>query len=90
MAASPEAAVRGARQFLLIDEPTLRAVAEIDRRHLLPRRGRRPAAWRLLRTCRSQIELQTEDREISVVFAIVGALLAAAAVGLSLLWNRYP
>ena len=38
----------------------------------------------------SQIELQTEDREISVVFASVGAVLVIAAIGLSLLWNRYP
>jgi Ca-activated chloride channel family protein len=35
-----------------------------------------------------EIELQTEDREVSVAFAVVGALLVLGAVGLSLLWNR--
>ena len=38
----------------------------------------------------SKIELQKEQHEISVLFAILGALLAAAAVTLSLMWNRFP
>jgi Ca-activated chloride channel family protein len=31
-----------------------------------------------------------EAREISVVFAAIGALLAACAIGLSMLWNPLP
>ena len=80
----------GAASSCCIDEPTLRAVADLtggtfyraeDADQLrdvfasLPERDR--AADR--RTARSR-----------VAFAIVGALLALGAVGLSLLWNRSP
>jgi Ca-activated chloride channel family protein len=78
----------GGSQFLLIDEPTLTTVADMtggafyraeDADQLRGVFARLP----------SQIELQTEDREISVVFASLGAVLAIAAIGLSLLWNRH-
>jgi len=79
----------GGSQFLLIDEPTLTTVADMtggafyraeDADQLRGVFARLP----------SQIELQTEEREISVVFASLGALLAITAIGLSLLWNRHP
>jgi Ca-activated chloride channel family protein len=37
-----------------------------------------------------QVVLQKKDREVSVAFAGLGALLAIAAVALSLRWNRSP
>ena len=33
---------------------------------------------------------QDERREISVYFALLGALLVVTAFGLSMWWNRYP
>jgi len=33
---------------------------------------------------------QDERREITVYFALLGALLVVAAFGLSTWWNRYP
>lgn len=38
----------------------------------------------------NDVAVQTEEREISVIFVAVGALAALVAVGLSLWWNRYP
>jgi hypothetical protein len=38
----------------------------------------------------TRIILQRENREISFVFSALGAILATAAVALSLRWNRYP
>ncbi len=73
----------------MIDEPTLRSVAELtggafyraqDADQLRGVFARLP----------NQITLQKEDREITVAFAILGALLAAAAIVLTLLWNRTP
>lgn len=37
-----------------------------------------------------EIVLQEEHLEISVAFAALGALAATLAIGLSLLWSRYP
>ena len=37
-----------------------------------------------------QIVLQTRRQEVSVLFAALAALLAIAAIGLSLLWSRWP
>jgi Ca-activated chloride channel family protein len=76
-------------QFLLIDEPTLRAVAETTGGTFY-RAEDADQLRGVFANLPNQVELQKEQREISVVFAIVGGLLAAAAIGLSLLWNRYP
>ena len=38
----------------------------------------------------SEVVRQQVDEELSVWFVLAGALLAAAAIGLSLWWNRYP
>jgi Ca-activated chloride channel family protein len=76
-------------QFLLIDEPTLRAVAE-STGGTFYRAEDADQLRGVFANLPNQIELQKEKREISVLFAIAGGLLAAAAVGLSLRWNRYP
>ena len=38
----------------------------------------------------TQIVLQKETMEISVLFSALGGLFAAVAVGLSLIWFRFP
>jgi Ca-activated chloride channel homolog len=79
----------GRRNFLVADEPTLIKVAEMtgatyhkaeDADQLRDVFAKLP----------KQVVLQKKDREVSVAFAALGALLAIAAVGLSLRWNRSP
>ena len=36
-----------------------------------------------------QVETQTQQEEVTVWFVLVAALLATAAIGLSLAWNRH-
>jgi Ca-activated chloride channel family protein len=79
----------GSRQFLVIDEPTLRKVADVTGGAFYKAEDADQLRG-VFQKLPHQIELQSEQREISVFFAILGAVLAIAAVGLSLLWNRYP
>ena len=74
-------------QFLRIDEATLETVSDMtggsytrasDAEELSTVFGELP----------SQFELQTEESEISWTLLLPGALLAIAAVVLSLIWNR--
>ena len=44
---------------------------------------------KVFRNLPTQIALQEQEIEVSVIFAAVGAVLASAAVWLSLAWNRY-
>lgn len=76
----------GNRGFLLIDEPTLQAVAERTggTYHRAEDAGQLQEVFDELP---QQVELQTEDREITGWFALAGAVVAAAAVALSLRWN---
>lgn len=77
------------RQYLLLDEPTLRSVAELTGGAYF----RAENADQLLEVfldLPKRIELQREELEISVAFAALGALLVIAALGLSLRWNRIP
>lgn len=77
------------RQYLLLDEPTLRSVAEITGGDYF----RAENADQLLEVfldLPKRIELQREAIEISVAFAALGALFVIAALGLSMRWNRIP
>jgi Ca-activated chloride channel family protein len=78
----------GGRNFLAMDQQTLQAVAAQtggayyqaqDANQLRGVFAKLPA----------DIQNQREQREISVWFVIVGALLVASAFTLSLLWNRH-
>jgi Ca-activated chloride channel family protein len=79
----------GFRQFLVIDEPTLMKVADVTGGKFYKAEDADQLRG-VFQQLPNQVELQTEQREISVWFAIIGAVLALAALGLSLLWNRYP
>lgn len=77
------------RRFLVIDEPTLQAVADMTGGAYF----RAESADQLLDVflnLPAQIVLQKESVEISVVFSTLGALLVTVAVTLSLIWNRFP
>ncbi|MDP2014764.1 MAG: VWA domain-containing protein, partial [Actinomycetota bacterium] len=78
----------GGGNFRQIDEPTLQAIAKMtggeyfkaqDAEQLLEVFSQLP----------SRVVTQTQDVELSVFFAILAALLAAAAIVLSLRWSRF-
>lgn len=79
----------GIRQFLVIDEPTLQTIADMTGGEYY-RAENADQLVNVFLDLPTQIVLQEEHLEISVAFAALGALLATLAVGLSLLWNRYP
>lgn len=79
----------GYPRYLLLDEPTLQEMAQVTGGSYY----RAEDADQLLDVflnLPTQIVLQKETLEMSVLFSTVGALLAAVAVALSLLWNRVP
>jgi Ca-activated chloride channel homolog len=76
------------RRFLIIDEGTLQAVAELTGGEYY----RAESANQLnevFRELPAHMVLQKQEIEISVAFAALGALLATVAVVLSLWWHRY-
>lgn len=77
------------RRFLLLDEPTLRAVAEKTGGSYF-RAESADQLNEVFLNLPTQIVLQKETLEISVIFSTFGAILATMAVALSMLWNRYP
>ncbi len=77
------------RRYLVIDEPTLETMAELTGGAYY----RAEDADQLLQVfldLPTQISLQKENQEISVLFLALGALFAAVAVALSLLWHPFP
>ena len=77
------------RTFLVADEATLKKVAAATGGQYFKAENA-DQLGKVFADLPSRVETQKAKREISVVFAIAGALLAAAAVTLSLLWNRFP
>ena len=77
------------RRFLIIDEDTLQAVADITGGDYY-RAESADQLYEVFLDLPTHIVLQKETIEISVFFAALGALLATAAVALSLWWHRYP
>ncbi len=79
----------GFRRFLLLDEATLRGVADLTGGSYY----RAENADQLLQVfleLPSQITLQEQTLEITVAFLALGAVLAALALTLSLRWYRLP
>ena len=76
-------------RFLFIDEPTLQAMADVTGGSYF-RAENADQLYEVFNDLPTQIVLQKETREISVVFVALGAIFVAAAVTLSLLWNRFP
>ena len=78
-----------ARNFLVIDEPTLTKVAEMTGGKFY-RAEDADQLRDVFASLPNQVVLQKKDREVSVAFAAIGIALAGTAMALSLLWNRYP
>jgi Ca-activated chloride channel family protein len=77
------------RNYLLLDETTLRVVADITGGSYF-RAENADQLNEIFQDLPTQIVLQSERLEISVLFSILGALFVMAAITLSLLWNRFP
>lgn len=77
------------RQALLIDEKTLVTIADLTggTYHRAQDAGQLKKVFEDLP---NDVALQKEEREVSVAFVALGAVAAALAVALSLMWNRYP
>ncbi len=79
----------GFRQFLVIDEETLQRVAAMTGGTYY----RAENAEQLLNVFQelpTQLTIQKERVEISVLFSTLGGILGVTALTLSLLWNRFP
>ncbi len=77
------------RRFLLLDEPTLRAVADLTGGSYY-RAENADQLVKVFLDLPTQIILQRESLEISVIFLALGAIFTVIAIALALLWNRYP
>jgi len=77
----------GGRRFQHIDEETLREVAELTGGEYYEAEDA-AALSRVLRDLPSTIVLREQPVEITVWFALAGALLVLAAVGLTRWWSR--
>jgi Ca-activated chloride channel family protein len=80
---------RGFRRYLLLDEPTLQAVADMTGGTYY----RAESADQLLQVFLSlprQITLQKQTIELTVGFLGAGAMTALLAIALSLAWNQLP
>jgi Ca-activated chloride channel family protein len=80
---------RNFRRYLLLDEPTLKGVAEITGGSYF-RAENSEQLFDVFLDLPNQIILQKENLEISVLFSTFGAIFFLLAVTLSLLWNRFP
>jgi Ca-activated chloride channel family protein len=77
------------RRFLVIDEPTLQAMADMTGGAYY-RAENADQLLQVFLNLPAQITLQKENLEISALFSALGGLFVAGAVLLSLLWNRFP
>jgi Ca-activated chloride channel family protein len=79
----------GFRRFLLLDESTLRGMAEMTGGTYY-RAEDAEQLYDVFVSLPTEIVLQKEHLEISVLLSILGAIVVAAAIWLSLLWHRFP
>ncbi len=77
----------GGRRFLQIDEPTLQAVAKMTGGEYF-RAADAEQLDHVFGDLPREVVTQQQREEITVWFVLVAALLASAAIGLSLAWNR--
>jgi Ca-activated chloride channel family protein len=80
---------RNFRRYLLLDEPTLRGIAETTGGSYF-RAESADQLFDVFLNLPNQIVLQEENLEISVLFSTLGGILILLAITLSLLWNRFP
>jgi Ca-activated chloride channel family protein len=79
----------GFRRFFVLDEPTLQGVADITGGSYY-RAEDAEQLYDVFVNLPTEIVLQKERLEISVIFSIPGAIFTIIAVALSLTWHRFP
>jgi Ca-activated chloride channel family protein len=79
----------GFRRYLVIDEPTLQTVADITGGDYY-RAESADQLFEVFQELPTQIILQKELMEVSVLFLALGAVFTLAAIILSLKWNQFP
>lgn len=79
----------GFRRFLILDEDTLQGMADITG-GVYFRAENAEQLYDVFVDLPTEIVLQKEQLEISFVFSIFGAIFAAFAASLSLIWHRFP
>ena len=77
------------RRFLLLDEDTLQGMADITGGAYY-RAETAEQLYDIFLQLPSEIVLQKERIEITVIFSILGALFIACSVILSMIWHRFP
>lgn len=78
----------GVRRFLQIDEATLQGVAKMTGGEYF-RAADAEQLDDVFQGLPQSVETQEQQEEITVWFVLVASLLATAAIGLSLAWNRH-
>lgn len=79
----------GFRRYLLLDEATLRGIADLTGGSYY-RAENAQQLYDVFVDLPTEIVLQKERLEISVIFSILGAIFATIAVILSMIWRRFP
>lgn len=79
----------GRRRFLVIDEDTLQSMADLTGGTYY-RAENAEQLFDVFVALPTEIVMQKQYTEISFAFSFLGALLAGAAVVLSMVWNRFP
>ena len=87
-AAGGPAMIEGYSIYMMFDEETLKAIAQLTRAEYF-HAASADELKKIYESLTSRFVLEKEEREVSALFAAVAALLALAAGGLSLAWfNR--
>lgn len=79
----------GFRRYLLLDETTLQGIADLTGGDYY-RAENADQLYEVFVDLPTDIVLQKERMEISVLFSILGAIFVATAAALSILWHRFP
>ena len=79
----------GFRRFLLLDEDTLQGIADLTGGTYY-RAENAEQLYDVFVSLPSEIVLQNERLEISVVFSLLGAVFALASIWLAIRWHRFP
>ncbi|HRQ38071.1 MAG TPA: VWA domain-containing protein [Chloroflexota bacterium] len=79
----------GFRRFLVIDEPTLQGMADLTGGAYY-RAEDAEQLYEVFTNLPFELILQKQRHEISIIFALLGAIFTAVAATFALLWHRFP
>jgi Ca-activated chloride channel family protein len=79
----------GFRRYLMLDEPTLQAVADLTGGDYY-RAEDAEQLYEVFVSLPTEFVLQRERLEMSALFSMLGVVFATAAAVLAMVWNRFP